>query len=124
MDYSTPWAHSFHESREIISKRLHQLHPAHRALLDLCQNTTPKSIALADMLMIDFKRLRLAGALDQTQLRNNVTIELEKTQDYLRNIWYTNYVNIFIEATKQTPLPNSLLQSFYRSVTCLASNQV
>lgn len=124
MDFSTPWAHSFHTSREIISKRLHQLHPAHRDLLELCQHTTPKSLALADMLMIEFRRLRLAGALDQHQLRNNVAIELEKSQEYLKSIWYTNYVNIFIEATRQTPVPSSLLQSFYQSVTCLASNQV
>lgn len=78
------------------------------------------------MLVIDFKKLRQigGGALDQHQMRNNVAIELEKSQEYLKNIWYTNYVNIFVEKLKQTPVPSSLLQSFYHSVTCLASNQV
>lgn len=124
VDYSTPWAESFHLAREFVSKRLHLLHPTHNALLELCQHSTPKSLSLGDMLMIDFKRLRQAGPLDQHQLRNNVTIELEKTQEYLKNIWYTNYINIFVEKTRQTPIHSSLLTSFYNSVTCLASNQV
>jgi dynein heavy chain len=80
--------------------------------------------SIGDILMIDFKKLRAAGALDQHQLRNNVTIELEKSQEYLKNIWYINYVNIFFEKTKETPVPHALMNSFYHSVTLLASNQL
>lgn len=99
---------------------MHLLHPVHRILLEQCQGR--KSIG--EMLMIDFKRLRATGALDQHQLKNNVAIELEKSQEYLKTIWYVNYVNIFIEKIKEYPVPNALLNSFYHSLSLLASNQV
>jgi hypothetical protein len=74
--------------------------------------------------MIDFKKLRKAGPLDQHQLRNNITIELEKSQEFIRNIWFTNFINIFMERSHYKTVPNSLLDSFFNSVTVLASNQV
>lgn len=76
------------------------------------------------MLMIDFKKLRMAGPLDQHQLKNNVTIELEKSQEFIKNIWYTNFINLFVDKAKFKPVPNSQLNSFYNSVATLAANQV
>ena len=103
------------------------LHPSHMELLDLCQHSyssEANSRAIGDMLMIEFKRLRLAGPLDQHQLKNNVTIELEKTQEFIKNIWFTNFINIFVDKTRLQSVPNSQLNSFYNSVTVLASNQL
>jgi hypothetical protein len=103
------------------------LHPSHLALLDMCYNTygsDPNSKAIGNILMIDFKKLRLHGPLDQHQLKNNVAIELEKMQDYIKGIWYTNFINIFADRSKYRLIPNSQLNSFYDSVSILASNLV
>ena len=98
-------------------------------LLDLCQHvhsggTDLNSRCIGEMLMIDFKKLRMAGPLDQHQLKNNVTIELEKSQEFIRNIWYTNFINIFIDKNDFKTIPSSQIDSFYDSVKVLASNQV
>lgn len=74
--------------------------------------------------MIDFKKLRMAGPLDQHQLRNNVAIELEKSQEFIKNIWYSNFINIFADKNKFRSIPSHQLNSFYNSVSVLASNQV
>jgi hypothetical protein len=97
------------------------------ALLDLCYNSygsDPNSKAIGESLMIDFKRLRAHGPLDQHQLKNNVSIDLEKMQDFIKGIWYTNFINIFADRTRYRPIPNSQLNSFYASVSVLASNLV
>jgi dynein heavy chain len=96
-------------------------------LLDLCQHTygtEANARCLGELLMIGFKRLRMAGPLDQHQLKNNVTIELEKSQDFIKNIWFTNFINIFVDKSRLQSVPNSQLNSFYNSVTALASNQL
>lgn len=103
------------------------LHPSHMALLDMCYNTygvDSNGKAIGNILMIDFKKLRSHGPLDQHQLKNNVAIELEKMQDYIKGIWYTNFINIFADRSKYKPIPNSQLNSFYDSVSVLASNLV
>ena len=117
------------------------LHPSHLALLEMCHSSHGSGVTgggavssgadsasangcLGDILMIDFSKLRTYGPLDQHQLKNNIAIDLEKNQDFIRGIWYTNFINIFADQTKYRPISNSLLPSFYRSVTVLASNLV
>lgn len=127
VDFSTNWARSFHTSRDHISKRLHLLHPSHLAFLDMCQNPPREDSAfkcMGQMLLVDFSKLKAQGPMDQHQLRNNITIELEKTQDYIRNIWYTNFINLFVDKSRFRPVPDHQIQSFYSSVAILASNQV
>jgi len=74
--------------------------------------------------MVDFKKLRSIGPLDQHQLKNNVAIELEKTQKFIKNIWFTNFLNIFADKNHLKSIPHSLHDSFYDSAGVLASNQV
>ena len=127
LDFSCKWENNFHESRELVSKRLHLLHPSHLVLLDLCQHSygsDPSLRCIGEMLMIDFRKLRLIGSMDQHQLKNNVTIELEKSQEFIKNIWYTNFVNIFMDKNQFKTIPTNQLDSFYDSVSVLASNQV
>ena len=73
--------------------------------------------------MIDFNKFKEFGSFDQHQLRNNVTIELEKSQDFIKNIWYTSFINIFVDR-KEKLVTNDKLYSFFNSVAILASNQV
>lgn len=127
LDYSSPWALSFHHARDSINKKLHLLHPSHMIVLDLCQHsysTDMNSRCIGEMLMIDFKKLRQTGPLDHHQIKNNFSIELEKSQEFIKNIWYTNFINIFMEKNQMKTVPNSQLDSFYVSVTVLASNQL
>jgi hypothetical protein len=126
VDYSSTWSNNFHSARETINHRLHLLHPSHMKLLDLCQHTYPQNSnkCIGDILMVDFKKLRSIGPLDQHQLKNNVTIELEKTQKYIKNIWFTNFLNIFADTNHLKSIPYSLHDSFYDSAAVLASNQV
>lgn len=93
-------------------------------LLDLCQHSYENSKCIGDMMMIDYKKLRQAGPLDQHQLKNNVTIELDKMQEFIKNIWYTNFINLFVDKSKFKPVHHSQLNSFYNSVATLAANQV
>ena len=127
MDYSCQWENNFHGARDFISKKLHLLHPSHMILLDLCQHSYGSELnsrCIGEMLMIDFKKLRLIGSMDQHQLKNNITIELEKSQEFIKNIWYTNFINIFMDKNQFKSIPNSQFDSFYNSVSVLASNQV
>ena len=100
------------------------LHPTHASVLELCQHTKREHKCIGEMLMVDFYKLRPTGALDQHQLRNNITIELEKTEDFIKNNWYTNFINIFMDKNKFKNIPFQQLDSFYNSVTVLISNQV
>jgi hypothetical protein len=117
-------------------------------LLDLCQNPAPSynsssssfyhdpnHKAIGKILMINYAKLRKEGHMDQHQLRNNITIELEKMQEYIKNIWYTNFINIFVDKNQKNQqqttattknASNQITQShsFYNSVATLASNQV
>jgi hypothetical protein len=126
VDYSSAWSNNFHAAREIINRRLHLLHPSHMKLLDLCQHTYPQNSnkCIGDILMVDFRKFRSIGPLDQHQLKNNVAIELEKTQKYIKNIWFTNFLNIFADKNHLKSIPYSLHDSFYDSAAVLASNQV
>jgi len=127
VDFSSPWSLNFHNAREVICKRLHLLHPSHIILLDLCQHSygsDMNSRCIGEMLMVDFKKLRHTGSLDHHQIKNNFSIELEKAQEFIKNIWYTNFINIFMEKNQLKSVPHSQLDSFYNSVTVLASNQV
>ena len=81
------------------------------------------SRCIGDLLMVDFKKFRPMGPLDQHQLRNNITIELEKSQDFIKSIWYTNFINIFIDKNHSKSIAASQIDSFYNSVSVLASNQ-
>jgi dynein heavy chain len=96
-------------------------------LLDLCQHsygTEANTRCIGDILMIDFKRLRQAGPLDQHQLKNNVTIELDKSRDFIKNNWFASFMNIFADKSRLQSVSNSQLNSFYDSVKILASNQL
>ncbi|CAF0708408.1 unnamed protein product [Brachionus calyciflorus] len=124
IDYSCKWENNFHSARELISKKLHLLHPSHLGLLDLCQHSHENNKCIGDMLMIDFKKLRQTGPLDQHQLKNNIAIELGKSQEFIKNIWYTNFINLFVDKSKFKPVPYSQINSFYNSVAILAANQL
>lgn len=124
LDFSCKWDNNFHTSREFISKSLHLLHPSHLVLLDLCQHSYGTDRCIGEMLMIEFKKLRSIGSMDQHQLKNNITIELERSQEFIKNIWYTNFVNIFMDKNQFKTIAAHQLDSFYNSVAVLASNQV
>lgn len=100
------------------------LHPTHLTVLDLCQHSYRDRKCIGQMLMIDFSKLRASGALDQHQMRNNITIELEKTEDFIKNNWYTNFINIFMDKQRLKNIPSTQIESFYSSVAVLISNQV
>ena len=124
LNYSSPWHEHFFQARESISKNLHMLHPTHSTVLDLCQHSKRDHKCIGEMLMLDFHKLRATGPLDQHQMRNNITIELERTEDYIKNNWYTNFINIFMDKNKFKNIKEHQLDSFYNSVTVLISNQV
>ena len=113
-------------ARDYIKSHLYMLHPSHLQLLELCQRTdaSANGRCIGQMLMVDFKKLRPAGPLDQHQLRNNVTIELERSQEFVKTIWYPNFANIYLDKASLNSIKSSQMDSFYRSVTVLASNQV
>jgi dynein heavy chain, axonemal len=76
------------------------------------------------MIMVDFSKLREMGPLDQHQLRNNIIIEIEHMEGYIKNNWYTNLISIFIDKQQLKNIPNNQIESFYSSVSVLISNQV
>jgi hypothetical protein len=93
----------------------------------MCQRRSPSDSnfkSIGEILMIDFNNIKSAGPLDQHQLKNNVSIELEKSQDWIKSIWYTNFVNLFMDSTKTKDINELEMDSFYASASILASNQV
>lgn len=76
------------------------------------------------MIMIDFSKLKAMGPLDQHQLKDNIAIEIDKTEDFIKNIWYTNLINIFTDKQNFKPVSTEQLNSFFNSTTTLIANQV
>ncbi len=125
VDYSSSWHQSFVESRDNINRHLHMLHPSHIRVLDLCHHTTVDNQCIGQMLLIDFSKLMDCGPIDQHQLRTIINDEIDKTEDFIRNFWFTSFINIFIgDKSNFKPISHSQFESFHKSISVLVSNQV
>ena len=62
--------------------------------------------------------------MDFESLKNNVILELEKTEDKLMHSWYPKVINVFGDKNNFTNIKPDKMDSFYNCVTTLISNQV
>ncbi|XP_063405511.1 dynein axonemal heavy chain 12-like isoform X3 [Mytilus trossulus] len=118
LDYSRPWHGDFVEAREVIRENLHILHPAMMKVLNMCQTT------LGNMLLADCSQFRGQGPIEFESFRNNVTLEIEKTEEKLMNSWWQDIIQIFTDKTCIAGLKPDKIDSFYNSVTTLITNQL
>ncbi|XP_052285538.1 dynein axonemal heavy chain 12-like isoform X2 [Dreissena polymorpha] len=114
LDFSKPWHNDFMEAREKIRENLHMLHPSMQIVLNMCQTT------LGNMILVDCSKFRSQGPMEFESLKNNIILDLEKTEDKLMHSWYPKIINIFSD--KSTNFKAS--ESFYNSLTTLVSNQL
>ncbi|ESP01004.1 hypothetical protein LOTGIDRAFT_225521 [Lottia gigantea] len=118
LDYSRPWHHSFLTSREIIRNNLYLLHPTMQEVLRMCQNTP------GSMVLVDCSQYRVNGAIDFERLKNDVTLDLERSEEKLLNSWYPKIINIFANRDNFRNVTGDKLESFYSSIATLVSNQL
>ncbi|XP_059163826.1 dynein axonemal heavy chain 12-like isoform X1 [Physella acuta] len=116
LDYSKPWHQTFVESQKTIEQQLYSLHPSHQTVLRMCQTT------LGNMVLVDVTQYRLAGPIEFDSLKNNVVLDLEKSEEKLMHNWHPGIINIFTD--KNNFLGVQDIDAFYRSVTTLISNQL
>ena len=67
---------------------------------------------------------RSQGPMDFESLKNNVILDLEKTEDKLMHSWYPKVINVFGDKNNFTNIKPDKMDSFYNCVTTLISNQV
>ncbi|XP_064606960.1 dynein axonemal heavy chain 12-like isoform X2 [Liolophura sinensis] len=115
LDFSRPWHETFIENREFIRENLHLLHPSHQTILNMCQTT------LGSMILVDCSEYRSKGAADFEQLKNNVTLDLEKMEDKLMHTWFPAVINVFAD---KNAFSTAQSDSFFNAVTTLISNQL
>ncbi|KAK7101380.1 hypothetical protein V1264_019769 [Littorina saxatilis] len=116
LDFSQPWHEAFLVNREDIRDNLHLLHPSMQTVLRMCQAT------LGNLVLVDVSTYRSNGPMEFDNLKNNVILDLEKTEEKLMHSWYPGVINVFTDKNNFTGIKN--MESFYNSVTTLISNQL
>ncbi|CAL1542212.1 unnamed protein product [Lymnaea stagnalis] len=58
-------------------QHLYCLHPSHQTVLRMCQTT------LGNLVLVDMSQYCLSGPIEFDSLKNNVTLDLEKTEEKL-----------------------------------------
>ncbi|XP_015752501.1 PREDICTED: dynein heavy chain 12, axonemal-like [Acropora digitifera] len=119
IDYSSPWRQSFNASREAIRQNLHVLHPSMQTILGICQSKNYSTLLITDQ-----TNLRSQGAIECEHLKNNVTLDCEKTEEKLMHSWFPEVVNVFIDKNMLKHLSSTKVDSFYNCVSTLVSNQL
>ena len=66
----------------------------------------------------------MKGPVSVNDLRNDVKLELEKTETKLRNQWYPEILRLFVAKNTISDIRPEMLDSFYNCVSVLLSNQV
>ncbi|XDV45844.1 hypothetical protein PO909_013867 [Leuciscus waleckii] len=118
LDFSCPWHDSFMQSRKVIKKNLHILHPAMKNILDICHST------FSHLLLIDLSDCRSSGVVDCESLKNKVAVECERVEDTLMKAWYPKVIHLLTsKGTLQIVKPKKL-DSFYNCASTLVSNQL
>ncbi|KAL5014779.1 hypothetical protein ScPMuIL_009049 [Solemya velum] len=118
LDYSSPWHGSFLAARETIRDNLHCLHPTLSIVLNMCQTT------LGSTTLVDCSGFRAQGPMEFESMKNNVILDLEKSEDKLMHSWYPGIINVFAEKSNITTIKSEKMDSFYNCVTTLVSNQL
>lgn len=77
LDYSNPWHEQFVSNNDSIKSNLHLLHPCMQNLLELC------SSSLGTITIVDCLRFRSVGPMDFEQLRNDIILDCEKSEEKL-----------------------------------------
>nr|KAG5708500.1 hypothetical protein BaRGS_026227 [Batillaria attramentaria] len=65
-----------------------------------------------------------SGPMEFESLKNNVILDLEKTEEKLMHSWYPGIINVFADKNNFTNIKPENMESFYNSVTTLISNQL
>ncbi|KAL8620603.1 hypothetical protein ACOMHN_017884 [Nucella lapillus] len=118
LDFSRPWHDSFMSHRDVIKEHLHLLHPSMPIVLKMCQST------LGNLILVDISSYRAQGPMEFESLKNNVIVDLEKTEEKLMQGWYPGVINIFTDKNNFSNIKPENMESFYNSVTTLISNQL
>ncbi|XP_077977539.1 dynein axonemal heavy chain 12-like [Glandiceps talaboti] len=118
LDYSSPWREDFNANKEEIRNTLYITHPSMQTVLRKCQ------YSLGKLLLVDLSTLRAAGPIEIEHLKNNVILDLEKTEERLSHSWWPEVLNVFVDKNKFREIRGDRLDHFYNSVQTLISNQL
>ncbi|KAK7101371.1 hypothetical protein V1264_019760 [Littorina saxatilis] len=116
-DFSQAWHEDFVANKEVIQASLHLLHPAMRALLDLCETS------FGNMVLFDITKYRHDGIIEFEGMRNNVILDLEKSEDKLKNSWYPQAVSLMSNRRRLALKPDTR-ESFFKSVDTFMANKL
>ncbi|CAH1783738.1 unnamed protein product, partial [Owenia fusiformis] len=118
LDYSSPWHEEFVLNKEEIRANLHILHPSMQTVLNMCQTQ------IGVLTLFNCSAIRTLGPLDFDSLKNDVTLESEKTEEKLMISWFQGVINVFADRNNFTSVRADKLDSFYGALTTLISTQL
>lgn len=87
-------------------------------VLKMCQEV------LMPLLIVDLSGLRAQGPVDCERLKNDVILDCEKLEEKLMHGWWPDVLNVFVDRKQFSTIRSDKMDSFYRSVSTLISNQV
>ncbi|EDV24937.1 uncharacterized protein TRIADDRAFT_25541, partial [Trichoplax adhaerens] len=115
LDFSTPWKKNFEDARRKLISDLHILHPAMLKILCLSQK-------FRDQEIVNFKNIRDKGPNELGDLKNDIVIDCERTEEKILNKWFPEILNIFSDRKLFAEVTGSKADSFFSSVSILISN--
>ncbi|XP_055985527.1 dynein axonemal heavy chain 12 [Sorex fumeus] len=118
LDYSNPWRSTYLQLRNQISANLHIVHPVMKILLELGYST------FSNLVLMDLKGIRAKGPIDCESLKNDLSIQIKKSEEKLLNTWYPKVINLFTKKDLIEGIKPEKLDSFYNCVSTLLSNQL
>ncbi|XP_015987103.2 dynein heavy chain 12, axonemal isoform X12 [Rousettus aegyptiacus] len=118
LDYSNLWHSSYLQTRSQISANLHIVHPIMKMLLDLGYTT------FANTVLLDLTGIRAKGPIDCESLKNDLAIQIKKSEEKIMNTWYPKVINLFTKKEALESIKPEKLDAFYNCVSILMSNQL
>ncbi|XP_062872057.1 dynein axonemal heavy chain 12 [Trichomycterus rosablanca] len=117
-DFSKPWHQSFVRNRKKIKENLHVLHPAMKAILDICYRS------FSELLLIDLSDCRSSGPVNCEKLKNKVAVECERMEEKLMNTWFPKVIHVLTSKESTQRMSAEKLDTFYNCASKLLSNQL
>ncbi|NXS09555.1 DYH12 protein, partial [Neodrepanis coruscans] len=118
LDFSSSWHNSFIKAKKQILSTLHILHPTMQILLDL------GCAAFSSFLVVDFSSSRLKGPISCKSLKTDATLSCSKVEEEIVNTWYQNVTRLFTQKEALEGVKLERVDSFYKCVSVLMSNQL
>ncbi|NXR48196.1 DYH12 protein, partial [Hippolais icterina] len=118
LDFSSTWHNNYITAKNQIISTLHILHPTMKTLLDFGYT------AFFNFLVVDFSSSRLKGPIDCKSFKTDASLSCSKAEDEIMSTWHQRVIGLFTQSEALDGVKLDQLESFYKCVAVLMSNQL